>query len=285
MKTGSKRFQPATILLCVLLAGNGPVDETDPRKETPFWAISFSIKRLTVIDVRFDDEPVPRSFAMARWVEKSPEFVAARYNRCAPLYGLLDWLQAIPLVGLRRKAVAALRLKGGDAVLEIGCGDGRCFYLLQRAVGSAGRIIGIDLSAKMLARADRRVRRHGWSNLELHCVDAAEFTPPHPIQGALLTLSYCTMRDRSAILRRVWDLVEPGGRLVIADMMMSPGARYLFGWLGVLVSNLTLLGKHDIEPRSDLASIAGQVEYQCIRPFPFLVQFEICAAAKSNPNG
>jgi demethylmenaquinone methyltransferase/2-methoxy-6-polyprenyl-1,4-benzoquinol methylase len=222
---------------------------------------------------------------MARWIEKSPEFVAARYNRFAPVYGLLDWLQGIPLVGLRRKAVAALRLKGGDAVLEVGCGDGRCFYLLQGAVGSAGRIIGIDLSPKMLAGAYRLARRRGWSNVELHCVNAAEFTPPQPIQGALLTLSYCTMRDRSAILRRVWDLVEPGGRLVIADVMMSPGiVRNLFGWVGVLVSNLTLLGKPDIEPRSDLASIAGQVEYQRIRPFPFLTQFEICAAAKSKSN-
>jgi len=217
-------------------------------------------------------------------MEKSPEFVAARYNRFAPVYGPLDWLQGIPLVGLRRKAVAALGLKGGDAVLEVGCGDGRCFSLLEGAVGSAGRIFGIDLSDKMLARADRRARRRGWSNVELHRVDAAEFTPPQPIQGALFTLSYCTMRDRSAILRRVWDLIEPGGRLVIADMMMSPGARRYFGWLGVLTGKLTLLGKFDIEPRSDLASIAGEVEYQCIRPFPYLAQFEICAAAKSKPN-
>lgn len=222
---------------------------------------------------------------MVRWVEKSPEFVATRYNRYAPVYGLLDWLQAIPLIGLRRKAVAALRLNDGDAVLEVGCGDGRCFHFLQGAVGSAGRIIGIDLSTKMLARAEGRVRRGGWSNVELHCVDAARFTPPQRIQGALLTLSYCTMRDRSAILRRVWNLVEPGGRLVVADMMMSPGARRLFSWLGVLVAKLTLLGKYDIEPRSDLASLAGQVEYECIRPFPFLAQFEICAATKANPNG
>jgi ubiquinone/menaquinone biosynthesis C-methylase UbiE len=221
---------------------------------------------------------------MARWIEKSPEFVAARYNRFAPVYGLLDWVQGIPLLGLRRKAVAALQLKGGDTVLEVGCGDGRCFYLLQGAVGSAGRIFGVDVSAKMLARADRLARRRGWSNVELHCVDAAEFTPSQPIQGALFTLSYCTMRDRSIILRRVWDLLEPGGRLVIADVMMSPGIpRRCLGWLGVLVSNLTLLGKHDIEPRSDLASIAGQVEYQCKRPFPFIQQFEICAAAKSKP--
>ncbi|HMF19124.1 MAG TPA: class I SAM-dependent methyltransferase [Gemmataceae bacterium] len=221
---------------------------------------------------------------MARWIDKSPEFVAARYNRFAPVYGLLDWLQGIPLIGLRRKAVAALRLKCGDTVLEVGCGDGRCFYLLQGAVGSAGRIIGIDVSPKMLARADRLARHRGWSNVELHCVNAAEFTPPQPIQGALFTLSYCTMRDRSAILRRVWDLLEPRGRLVIADVMMNPGIpRRFFGWLGVLVSDLSLLGKPDIEPRSDLASNAGQVEYQRILRFPFLQQFEVCAAAKSKP--
>ena len=51
-----------------------------------------------------------------------------------------------------------------------------------------------------------------WSNVGLTRCDAAVFTPPQPIQAALFTLSYCTMRDRSAILRRAWNLLEPGGR-------------------------------------------------------------------------
>jgi demethylmenaquinone methyltransferase/2-methoxy-6-polyprenyl-1,4-benzoquinol methylase len=87
------------------------------------------------------------------WIEKRPEFVGARYDRLAPIYGLFEWLYALPLLGVRRKSVEALQLRAGDAVLELGCGSGRNFALIESRIGPAGRIIGVDLSPGMLARA------------------------------------------------------------------------------------------------------------------------------------
>ena len=90
---------------------------------------------------------------MAHWVEQRPEFIAQRYDRLAPFYGALEWLYMLPLLGVRQKTVSALRLRPGDPVLEVGCGSGGNFQLLNRAVGPTGTVLGVDLSAGMLARA------------------------------------------------------------------------------------------------------------------------------------
>ena len=161
-------------------------------------------------------------------------FVGARYDRLAPIYGLFEWLYALPLVGVRRKAVEALRISLGDSVLEVGCGSGRNFALLEEKVGPKGAIYGVDMSAGMLSRAQSLAGRRGWSNVQLTCGDAAAFEPPAPIRAALFSFSYSTMRDRLSILDKVWSWVEPDGRVVITDAQLREGwPRKLFYRLGI----------------------------------------------------
>jgi ubiquinone/menaquinone biosynthesis C-methylase UbiE len=56
-------------------------------------------------------------------------------------------------------AVAALRPAAGETTLDAGCGTGRALPVLRHAVGTCGRVIGLDLTPEMLAEADRRGRR------------------------------------------------------------------------------------------------------------------------------
>src|ERR1700734_3875316 len=53
----------------------------------------------------------------------------------------------------RLRAVQALGLRPGGTVIDIACGTGLNFPLLQKAVGPGGRIVGVDLTDAMLARA------------------------------------------------------------------------------------------------------------------------------------
>jgi SAM-dependent methyltransferase len=55
-------------------------------------------------------------------------------------------------------AVAELRLRAGDAVLDAGCGTGRALPALRDAVGAAGFVLGIDLTPAMLTAAVRAGR-------------------------------------------------------------------------------------------------------------------------------
>jgi demethylmenaquinone methyltransferase/2-methoxy-6-polyprenyl-1,4-benzoquinol methylase len=219
--------------------------------------------------------------AMGTWIEKSPEVVGARYDRLAPIYGLFEWLYALPLLGVRRRSVEALRLRPGDCVLELGCGSGRNFALIEQRIGPDGALFGVDLSPRMLARANRLVRRRGWANVRLTCGDAASFAPPRPVHAALFSFSYSTMRDRSGILRAAWGHLEAGGRLVLTDATLRPGwPRRLFRSLSVWVSDRTLLGRPDTEPAEDLASLAGPVEVQQISFAPLIADYVICAGTK-----
>ena len=68
---------------------------------------------------------------------------------------------------MRRRAVAWLAPRPGDTVLDVGCGTGLSFELLQRAVGDSGHIVGIEQSPQMIDKARQRVQRHGWRNVTL----------------------------------------------------------------------------------------------------------------------
>ena len=224
---------------------------------------------------------------MGRWVEKPPEFVASRYDRLAPVYRAFEWAYALPLLGIRRKTVEALRLRRGDAVLEVGCGSGRNFALLERAIGPGGALYGVDLSPGMLSRARTLCWRRGWLNAHLAECDAAAFVAPTPIRAALFCFAYSTMRDRRDILRAVWEQLEPGGRLVVTDIALREGwPRRWLDATSAWVSDRTLLGNPSTAPWRDLARLPGapSVEIQRIS-FLYASQFAICAATRAERGG
>jgi demethylmenaquinone methyltransferase/2-methoxy-6-polyprenyl-1,4-benzoquinol methylase len=141
---------------------------------------------------------------------------ARRYDLTANLYyliGFREWAH-------RKRAVAALDLRRGGTVVEIGCGTGLNFSLLQEAVGPEGRIVGVDLTDAMLAQAGARIERNGWSNVDLVQADAARFRFPEGVDGVLSTFALCLMPDHERVIRNGARALAPGGRWVILDLKM-----------------------------------------------------------------
>ena len=218
---------------------------------------------------------------MTGWIEPTPEAVGARYDRLAPIYGLFEWLYALPLLRVRRKTVDALALAPGDAVLEVGCGSGRNFALLEEKIGPEGSLFGVDLSKGMLARAERLVRRRGWRNVHLTRGDAGTALPSAPVDGVLFCFSYSTMRDRLEILRAAWALLHPGGRLVLTDARLREGwPRRAFSRTGYAVSRRTLLGRPDTDPERDLGALGGTLTTRRIVFRGFGFEYVVCVATK-----
>jgi len=95
------------------------------------------------------------------------------YQNWAKVY---EWLTPIYLLGnekrLRRETIGSLRLQPGQTVLDVGCGTGRNFPLILEKIGSTGKLTGVDYTSDMLARAQERVKREGWKNVELIQGDA-----------------------------------------------------------------------------------------------------------------
>lgn len=69
-------------------------------------------------------------------------------------------------------ALAMLDARPGDAVLDVGCGCGDTALVLARAVGGDGRVLGVDISGPMLARARERAQAAGIAQVVFEQADA-----------------------------------------------------------------------------------------------------------------
>jgi ubiquinone/menaquinone biosynthesis C-methylase UbiE len=186
------------------------------------------------------------------WVDCDHAAIVERYDRIAGLITFFEWLLFLPR-GLRKEAVSRLSLRPGDKVLEVGCGTGRNFPYLSEAVGKAGRVYGVDLSPGMLRKARALCARNGFANIDLTQGDAADFTAPLPLDAVFFSLSYNTMPHHLTVLRRAWNALRPGGRLVIMDAKLPPGlAGRLILPFSLWLMKRTLLGNPYIQPWEDL---------------------------------
>jgi ubiquinone/menaquinone biosynthesis C-methylase UbiE len=87
----------------------------------------------------------------------------------------------------------------GDSVLDIACGTGANFALLDERVGPAGRVVGVDLSPDMLAVAAERVRRTGSDNLTLIEAGVEDAELPGEFEGALFALAHDVLQSKPAL--------------------------------------------------------------------------------------
>jgi ubiquinone/menaquinone biosynthesis C-methylase UbiE len=184
--------------------------------------------------------------------------ITKQYDRVARLYSTLEPLFLI-FPPARRKAVAALNLKPGDVVLEIGAGTGRNFPYLVEAVGPSGTVIGVDASAGMLTEARKLIERHGWSNVELLQQDAAQLRIDRDLDGVLFSLSYSVLPEPRHALSRAWERLRPTSRVVVMDLGLTEGG--LHRLLDPVARLLDKLAPGDpySNPWDDLASY-GPVE-------------------------
>lgn len=146
-----------------------------------------------------------------------------RYRLAAPGYDLLSG-EAVYRAG-RRLGVAGLDLAPGAVVLDVGCGTGLNFPLLQAAVGPTGRVVGLDASAAMLRQAARRCRREGWTNVDLVLADARSVDPGalvaragRPAHAALASYALSLMPNWPAAWRTMVAATTAEARLAVVDM-------------------------------------------------------------------
>ena len=110
----------------------------------------------------------------------------------------------------------------GDRVVDVGCGAGIDSLIAARMVGSAGEVIGVDMTPGMLARARGSAARGGCSNVRFH-EGLAESLPVEDgwadvvISNGVLNL----FPDKFAGLQEMARVLKPGGRLQIGDILVQ----------------------------------------------------------------
>jgi YD repeat-containing protein len=143
------------------------------------------------------------------------------YGRWARLYDVVA--RYTPGVGsLRERTADALALSAGDTVVDVGCGTGATLPSLRERVGPEGTVIGVDVTRRMLDRAQRLVAREGWSNVHLVQADGAD--PPLPassVDAVVATFVVGMFDDPAAVVDGWCDRLAPGGRVAMLNAARS----------------------------------------------------------------
>ena len=142
------------------------------------------------------------------------------YDRWGSDYDRSLWL--FNLVGFRyrkyrKEAINRLNLKTGDTVVDLGCGTGLNFDLLEENIGPEGTLIGVDLSESMLQKARQRVQRKGWRNITLTQADMADFAIPQHADAVLSTAALTMSPKYDQIIQYVANNLEAGNRMSIFE--------------------------------------------------------------------
>jgi SAM-dependent methyltransferase len=111
-------------------------------------------------------------------------------------------------VGMERAAIAP-----GERVLDVGCGCGQTSLQLAERVGDEGQVVGLDISAVMLARARERAGQAGLSNLEFRNADAQteSFTGDFDVLFSRFGVMFFASPE--AAFSNLLSALRPGGRL------------------------------------------------------------------------
>ncbi|MEO8619694.1 MAG: methyltransferase domain-containing protein [bacterium] len=128
---------------------------------------------------------------------------------------------------VRSRAVAALRLEEGDRALDLGCGPGGSLPLLRAAVGARGEVIGVEISARVAALAERRIARHEWTNVHVVVAPAERATLAGVYDGVLMFAAPDVYASEAA-WANLRHVLRPGARVAFFGAKTSRGRG---GWL------------------------------------------------------
>ncbi len=163
------------------------------------------------------------------------------YDKFSKVY---DWVSSDSYYQKPRKqAIKNLELNLNQNILNIPCGTGQNFEYFQNDLKDTGNVIGIDLSAGMLSKANTKIQKNGWNNIQLFCEDATkvnvEWINKNVEEGfqfdsILCDLGLSGFPEWEKIIDNLIDMLKPNGKLVIMDWYIKkPSLRGQFiKWIG-----------------------------------------------------
>ena len=112
-------------------------------------------------------------------------------------------------------------IKEGDTVLDLGSGAGFDCFLASKKVGKTGKVIGLDMTEEMIAKARILAKEHGYSNVEFRLGDIEKM--PIDDNSVDVIISNCVINlapDKVKVFKEAYRVLRSGGKMYVSDIVL-----------------------------------------------------------------
>lgn len=111
-------------------------------------------------------------------------------------------------------------IRVGDTVLDLGSGAGNDVFVARQLVGETGRVIGVDMTPEMIAKANHNKKQLGFSNVEFRLGDIEQL--PVDTENIDVVISNCVLNlvpDKNRAFDEIYRVLKKGGHFCISDVV------------------------------------------------------------------
>lgn len=194
---------------------------------------------------------------------------------------LWQWITYLgKLQNLRKQAIHSVGLNQGDTVLDLACGDGVNFQLMERIIGLEGNIIAFEYSKEMLGFAKKRADLKTWRNIQFIQGDAAYMElPNNSLDGAFCSLALSVIPDHKTTIKNVFKALKNEKHFVVLDAKLFEGFARLLNPIARPIFKFTTNWNYNKDIIGSLKAVFGKVRVQKFNSGSLF----IAVATKSQP--